>query len=163
MGEFGVRGFFYGKQLRFWCFSFCVWGFGDPRANFHSPFSAVFHDSGSVALKISLHGKKKAASSAYADSVMANYSTPRTILWRRPVMMESCFDLKRQGEVSSFCFHVFVIATMYIIKIIRPKTSPCFTPIIDSISASAPSMEICTMMQCRAMMSRINFGGDAEL
>ena len=61
-------------------------------------------------------------------------------LRRYPVIMESCFDLKRQGEVSSFYFHVFVRATMYIIKIIGPKTSPCFTPIIDSISASAPSI-----------------------
>ena len=74
-------------------------------------------------------------------------------------MMESCFDLKRQGEVSSFFPHVFVRATMYMIKIIGPKTSPCFTPIIDSISASAPSIESCTMMRCRAMMSRMNFGG----
>ena len=74
-------------------------------------------------------------------------------------MMESCFDLKRQGEVSSFYFHVFVRATMYIIKRIGPKKLPWFTPIIDSISASATSIEICTMIRCRAMMSRLNFGG----
>ena len=61
--------------------------------------------------------------------------------------------------MSSFCFRVFVRATIYIIKIIGPKTSPCFTPIIDSISASAPSIESCTMMRWRAMMSRMNFGG----
>ena len=69
------------------------------------------------------------------------------------------FYLKRQGEVSYFCFHVFVRANMYIIKIIGPKTSPFFTPIIDSISASEPSIESCTMMRCRAMISRMNFGG----
>ena len=74
-------------------------------------------------------------------------------------MMESCFDLKRQGEVSSFCFHVFLRTTMYIIKRIGPKTSPCFTPIVDSISASEPLMESYTMMRCRAMISRMNFGG----
>ena len=44
-------------------------------------------------------------------------------------------------------------------SMIGPKTSPCFTPIIDSISASAPSIESCTMMWCRATMSRMNFGG----
>ena len=61
--------------------------------------------------------------------------------------------------MSSFCFHVFVRATMYTKKRIGPKTSPCFTPIIDSISASAPLMESCTMMRCREMMSQMNFGG----
>ena len=109
--------------------------------------------------EISLNGNRKAASSAYADSVIANSSTPRTMLWRCPVMMESCFDLKRQGEVFSFCFHVFVRSTRYIIERIVPKTSPCFTPIIDSISASAPSIKSCTMMRCRAMISWMIFGG----
>ena len=51
---------------------------------------------------------------------------------------------------------------MFIIKIIGPKTSPCFTPIIDSISASAPSIESCTMMWRRAMTSRMKFGGMPE-
>ena len=30
------------------CFTFCICGFGDPRVNFHSPFGAVFHDSGGM-------------------------------------------------------------------------------------------------------------------
>ena len=88
-----------------------------------------------------------------------NSSTPRTTLYFHPVRTLSFLVRKREGDLSSFCFQDPVRAAIKRMNKIGPKTSPCLTPMMDSMDALAPSTENFTTILCSAMMRRMNLGG----